>query len=290
MNFRTPLSALFPGTSGRLLTALVDHHATGAARPLTLDELSKDAAVTSSQSEAALFRLGLLGLIVPRRKGEVVRLVAGHIVWTALGQLTDLRGRVIDAVREQALGHLHPAPDYLALSGAVIEGTAAHPADVLELIVVPPAIAPADWRNGVAALVTQLSLDLGNVVVHRSAHDAQVAEAMGWKERRTRLPTVMARGSLSGFGSPTFSSVGSGHPPYQVHSGGQETRGGDLVLVAQVVHGLEVHESEHRTALTDACVRGTRVVPRNTSPVPSASAPHRSLAVMRYRPDVNRQT
>ncbi|MDX2938792.1 hypothetical protein [Streptomyces ipomoeae] len=179
MNFRTPLSALFPGTSGRLLTALVDHHTADAARPLTLDQLSRNAAVTPTQLEAALFRLGLLGLIAPRRKGEAVHLVAGHIAWSALHQLTDLRGRVIDTVREQARAHLHPAPDYLALNGAVIEGTASHPADVLELIVVPPATAPADWEHGVAALVTQLSRDLGNVVIQRSARDIQEAEAMG---------------------------------------------------------------------------------------------------------------
>ncbi|WP_409468023.1 hypothetical protein [Streptomyces sp. HC307] len=179
MNFRTPLSALFPGTSGRLLTALVDHHAADAARPLTLNELSKNAAVTPTQLEAALFRLGLLGLIAPRRKGAAVHLVAGHIAWAALHQLTDLRSRVIDTVREQAQAHLHPAPAYLALNGAVIEGTASHPADVLELIVVPPATASADWQHGVAALVTQLSRALGNVVVHRSAHDTREAEAMG---------------------------------------------------------------------------------------------------------------
>jgi hypothetical protein len=178
MNFRTPLSALFPGTSGRLLTALVDHHIADASRPLTLSELSKAAAVTPSQLEAALFRVGLLGLIAPRHKGEDVRLVPGHIAWGALHQLTDLRGRVIDAVREQARAHLHPLPDYLALNGAVIDKTASHSADVLELIVVPPATAPADWQQGVA-LVTQLSRDLGNVVVSRSAHDTQQAEAMG---------------------------------------------------------------------------------------------------------------
>ncbi|MFD7406525.1 hypothetical protein ACFV7R_28480 [Streptomyces sp. NPDC059866] len=188
MNFQKPLSALFPGTSGRLLTALVEHHTADAARTLTLDELSKDAAVTATQLEAALFRLGLLGLIAPRRKGEAVHLVSGHIAWGALHQLRDLRGRVIDAVREQAETHLHPAPDYLALNGAVIEGTASHPADVLELIVVPPATAPADWERGVGALVTKLSRDLGNVVVHRGAHDAQEAEAMGGKNAVRLLP------------------------------------------------------------------------------------------------------
>ncbi|NUT26153.1 MAG: hypothetical protein HOV84_09580 [Streptomyces sp.] len=189
MNFQTPLSALFPGTSGRLLTALVDHHTADAARPLTLDELSKDAAVTPSQLEAALFRLGLLGLITPRRKGEAVRLVAGHIAWGALYQLAHLRDRVIDTVREQAQVHLHPVPDYLALNGAVIDGTASHPADVLELIVVAPSTAPADWHHDVAALVTRLSRDLGNVVILRSAHDTREAEVMGGKSAvRVFLP------------------------------------------------------------------------------------------------------
>ncbi|GAB2889404.1 hypothetical protein GCM10027074_67180 [Streptomyces deserti] len=105
--------------------------------------------------------------------------MTGHIAWGALHQLTDLRDRVIDTVREQAQAHLHPVPDYLALNGAVIDGTASHPADVLELIVVAPATAPADWHHGVAALVTRLSRDLGNVVVLRSAHDTQEAELMG---------------------------------------------------------------------------------------------------------------
>ncbi|MFJ8028506.1 hypothetical protein [Streptomyces sp. NPDC096311] len=178
MNFGTPLSALFPGTSGRLLTALVDHHSTDATRPLPLDELSKNAAVTSTQLEAALFRLGLLGLIAPRRKGEAVHLVPGHVVWAALHRLTDLRDAVIDRVREETQQRLQPAPDYLALNGAVIEGTATHPADVLELIVVPPPTAQADWHRRLATLVTHLSRDLGNVVVHRTAQNTAEAKAM----------------------------------------------------------------------------------------------------------------
>ncbi|MFJ9705788.1 hypothetical protein [Streptomyces sp. NPDC101234] len=179
MNFLTPLSALFPGTSGRLLTALVAHHTVDATGPLTLDELSKDAAVTPTQLEAALFRLGLLGLIAPRRKGEAVRLVPGHVAWEALRQLTDLRDRVIAMVRERARADLRPVPDYLALKGAVVDGTASHPADVLELIVVAPTTAPADWLDDVATLVVQLSRDLGNVVVHHSAPDSRAAEAIG---------------------------------------------------------------------------------------------------------------
>jgi hypothetical protein len=144
MNFQTPLSALFPGTSGRLLTALVDHHTADADRPLALDDLSKKAAVTPTQLEAALFRLGLLGLIAPRHQGEAISLVPGHIVWAALHRLTDLDDGVIDVVRAEVRARLHPAPDYLALTGAVIEGAATHPADVLELIVVPPPAARAD--------------------------------------------------------------------------------------------------------------------------------------------------
>lgn len=123
MNFATPLPALFPGTSGRLLTALVTHHSADALGPLPLDELSRAAAVTPTQLEATLFRLGLLGLLAPRRKGEAVRLVPGHIAWAALRQPADLRDAVIDLVREEARACLRPAPDYLALDGAVVEGT-----------------------------------------------------------------------------------------------------------------------------------------------------------------------
>lgn len=189
MNFRTPLSALFPGTSGRLLTALVDHHVADAARPLPLDELSRDSAVNASQLEAALFRLGLLGLISPRHRGDAVRLVVGHIAWDALRRLSELGEGVVDLVRDRARTHLRPVPDYLALSGPVVAGTASHPADVLEVIVVPPATAPADWDVVVAALVTQLSSDLGNVVVHRIAQDAKEAESIGGRDRgRVVLP------------------------------------------------------------------------------------------------------
>ncbi|MFJ4845499.1 MULTISPECIES: hypothetical protein [unclassified Streptomyces] len=188
MNFQTPLSALVPGTSGRLLTALVAHHTADANRPLALDELSRVAAVTPAQLETALFRLGLLGLIAPRRGGEAVCLVPGHIAWDALRQLTDLRGRVVDTVRERTRAHLHPAPEYLALSGPVIEGTATHPADVLELIVVPPTAAPADWDDRLAALVTQVSRALGNVVVPRRARSTREAEAVGGESTVRILP------------------------------------------------------------------------------------------------------
>jgi hypothetical protein len=91
-------------------------------------------------------------------------------------------------VRGQMQDHLRPLPDYLALSGTVVEGTASHPADVLELIVVPSATAPVDWEDDVAALVTQLSRDLGNVVVRRSAQDLQEAEAMGGSSAVRVLP------------------------------------------------------------------------------------------------------
>lgn len=143
MNFQTPLSALFPGTSGRLLTALVGHHIAQAGRPLTLEEVSKNAAVTSTQLEV------------------------------------DLRATVIDMVRREAQRRLRPAPNHLALTGAVIEGTATHPADVLELIVVPPPAAQADWHDSVAALISRLSRALGNVVVHCTAQDTDEAEARG---------------------------------------------------------------------------------------------------------------
>ncbi|MFK0159475.1 hypothetical protein ACIQVL_19390 [Streptomyces sp. NPDC090499] len=189
MNFRTPLSSLFPGTSGRLLTALVDHHLADAARPVPLADLSKNAAVAPAQIEAALFRLGLLGLVAPRRNGEAVRIVPGHIAWGALSQLANLRDRVVDAVLEQTRARLYPVPAYLALSGAVVEGTAAHPADVLELIMVPPVGAPPDWDRGVSALVAQLSRDLGNVVVHRIARDTQEAEDMGGAHAVCVLPS-----------------------------------------------------------------------------------------------------
>ncbi|NUP40339.1 MAG: hypothetical protein HOY76_25810 [Streptomyces sp.] len=177
MNFAAPLSALFPGTSGRLLTTLADHHRTDAARPLPLAELSKSAAVTATQLEAALFRLGLLGLVAPRRKGEAVQLVPGHVAWGALRQLADLRGSVIALVREEVRVRLRPAPRYLALTGPVAEGTATHAADVLELVVVPPSAVEADWHDRLTALVADLSRDLGNVVVHRVAGDMTQAEA-----------------------------------------------------------------------------------------------------------------
>lgn len=67
----------------------------------------------------------------------------------------------------------------MALTGAVIEGTATHPADLLELIIVPPPTAQANWHDGVAALVSHLSRALGNVAVHRTAQDTDEAETMG---------------------------------------------------------------------------------------------------------------
>ncbi|MFG2422706.1 hypothetical protein ACGFWD_27115 [Streptomyces sp. NPDC048448] len=144
--------------------------------------------MTKTQLEAALFRLGILGLIAPRSRGEAVRLVASHIAWDALHQLTNLHSRIADTVREQVLAHLHPAPDYLALSGAVIEGTASHSADVLELIIVRPTAGPVDWEDGVTALLAQVSCALGNVVVHRAARDTQEAEAMGGKSAVRIIP------------------------------------------------------------------------------------------------------
>ncbi|QNP68628.1 hypothetical protein IAG44_03505 [Streptomyces roseirectus] len=168
MNFESPLSALFPGTSGRLVGALVGHHVMEPERPLPLVELTRRAAVTGTQAEAALFRLGLLGLLAPRRQGEDVCLVPGHVVWGALRQLADLRGRVAERVRAEVGASLQPPPLHLALSGPVAEGRATSPSDVLELVAVPPPDAPDEWTEAVRALAVRLSRDLGNVVVHRS--------------------------------------------------------------------------------------------------------------------------
>jgi hypothetical protein len=92
-------------------------------------------------------------------------------------------------VRREAQARLRPASNYLALTGTVIEGTATHPADVLELIVVPPPAAQADWHDGVAALVSHLSRALGNLVVHHAVQDIDEAEARaGTSAVRVFLP------------------------------------------------------------------------------------------------------
>ncbi|MFH9745943.1 hypothetical protein ACH4MN_16030 [Streptomyces anulatus] len=179
MNFQSPLSALFPGASGRLLTALVARHATDPSNPLTVEELSRNASVTSGQLEAPLFRLGLLGLVAPRRQGEDVRLVEEHITWAALHQVVGLRGQVVDLVRGKARVRLPVDPRFLGAVGPVIDGSATHPADVLELIIVPPASVPDSWDQDVAGLVAELSTCLGNVVVYRAAGSAEEAGAMG---------------------------------------------------------------------------------------------------------------
>ncbi|WP_405820513.1 hypothetical protein OG241_33040 [Streptomyces sp. NBC_01390] len=162
MNLGSPLAALFPGTSGRLLTALVGYHSADAVGPLPLDELSKNAAVRSAQLEVALFRLGPLGLVAPRRRGP------SH---TSRARPCRL-GLPTPADRPARRCHRHgrqacrePAPDYLAVNGAVVEGTATRPAGVLELIVVPPPTAQADWH--------------GDLVIHRIAQNNEEEEAMG---------------------------------------------------------------------------------------------------------------
>ncbi|MFE6868837.1 hypothetical protein ACFVFS_20040 [Kitasatospora sp. NPDC057692] len=180
MNFRTPIPALFPGASGRIVTALTAHRATNAGAPLTLTDLARDASVAATQLEATLFRLGLLGLIEPRGRGADVRPVAGHVVWKALDGLADLRQHVVEEVRERAAADLTPAPALLAIAGPVADGTATHPADVLELIVVPPPTAPEDWAEQAERMAARLSRHLGNVVTLRTAApDADAARSAG---------------------------------------------------------------------------------------------------------------
>lgn len=178
MNFTDPLSALFPGASSRIVTALTAHRASDPQEPLDPEELARRASVAVTQLESALFRLGLLGLLRPRRRGEPVHVVPGHIVWKALEGITDLTWRVAEEVRSRCERGLDPPPAYLALAGSVAEGTAAHPADLLELVVVPPEDGPADWRSGLDRLVAQLCVDLGNHVVVREAARLEEAAAL----------------------------------------------------------------------------------------------------------------
>ncbi|GAA0416691.1 hypothetical protein [Streptomyces luteireticuli] len=176
MNFQTPVSALFPGASGRIISALTARRRESSEAPLALAELARGASVAATQLETTLFRLGLLGLIEPRARGEEVRPVPGHIVWEALDALTDLRGRVTTEARRCAALDLTPAPAHLALRGPVADGTAAHPADVLELVVVPPHAAPENWPEQVGRMAARLSRHLGNVVT--VCHIPTVAEAV----------------------------------------------------------------------------------------------------------------
>ncbi|GGT65410.1 hypothetical protein GCM10010207_75740 [Streptomyces atratus] len=44
MNFRTPIPALFPGASGRIVTALTAHQATNTGAPLSPTDLARDEA------------------------------------------------------------------------------------------------------------------------------------------------------------------------------------------------------------------------------------------------------
>lgn len=242
MNFTSPVTALFPGASGRTVAALSAHLealtaqagatpvetgtslADGAVDPndsdgsdgpdgagttdstgtadgaaLSVEELARLASVAATQLESVLFRLGLLGMIVARRRGDDVRVVPGHIAWGAVGQLADLRGRLVDDVRRRVDETLTPAPVYLALTGKVADGTAAHPADLLEIVVVPPygegsatlttastastasatPAAPAadEWRARLARLADELSRDLGNLVQVHEMADADTARS-----------------------------------------------------------------------------------------------------------------
>ncbi|MFF3787658.1 hypothetical protein [Streptomyces sp. NPDC001933] len=193
MNFRTPIPALFPGASGRIVTALTAHQATNTEAPLSPTDLARDASVAATQVEATLFRLGLLGLIEPRERGGDVRLVAGHVVWKALDGLTDLRQRVVEEVRERAAADLTPAPARLTIAGPVADGTATHPADVLELIVVPPSAAPENWSEQANRMAARLSRHLGNVVTLRTAAtDADAARFAG-PEASLIIPPDSAR-------------------------------------------------------------------------------------------------
>ncbi|MFF8959197.1 hypothetical protein [Streptomyces sp. NPDC014894] len=182
MNFSSPLTALFPGASGRTVTALSAHRETAGSAALSVEALARESSVAATQLESVLFRLGLLGMVEPRRRGAEVRVVAGHLVWDAVGQLTDLRGRLADEVRDRAAAELDPAPVHLALLGKVAEGAAAHPADLLEIVAVPPAGAPADWRPRLDAFAERLSRDLGNLVTVHLADtpdDARRAHGTG---------------------------------------------------------------------------------------------------------------
>ncbi|GLF93402.1 hypothetical protein [Streptomyces yaizuensis] len=180
MNFGTPLTALFPGASGRTVTALAAHRETAGGDALGVERLAREASVAATQLETVLFRLGLLGMLMPRRRGEEVRVVEGHLVWDALTRLTDLRGHLVDEVRRRVAESLDPAPARLALFGKVAEGTAAHPADLLEIVAVAPEHAPGDWPTRLDTLARELSRDLGNLVrVHLVADPDEARHRAG---------------------------------------------------------------------------------------------------------------
>ncbi|MHB9849051.1 hypothetical protein ACSYGO_07365 [Streptomyces krungchingensis] len=151
--------------------------------------------MAATQLEAVLFRLGLLGILMPRRRGEDIELVPGHIVWKALTGVADLRWRVLEEVRRRVVA-LEVLPVYLALSGSVADGTAVNPADLLELIVVSPTHAPHDWQDQLDGLVAQLSLDLGNVVtVYLAESKAAASELAGPGSIVVDLPGVAQQGA-----------------------------------------------------------------------------------------------
>lgn len=165
MNYDNPIASLFPGTSGRVVAALVRLHAEGV-RTVETQVIAARASVVPEQLRKVATRLALLGLLA-FPIDEQITLVREHVMWDALSQVDDPQPRidalVADVIDEQstAAGGRNAETIIAAgLGGPVAVGTASAFPDELHLALVVRD--PATCDLPLAALAERISRATGN--------------------------------------------------------------------------------------------------------------------------------
>ncbi len=162
VDFVRPIEAVVPGVQGRILAVLA-----GTDAELTISAAARLAGVSVNRATTVVNRLASLGLVERREAGSaaLICLARDNEAARQVVALADLRGRVLDRLRDEA-ERIRPAPACLALFGSFARGEARADSDIDVLVVRPARIAEDDgeWNDAVGRWADQARIITGNAV------------------------------------------------------------------------------------------------------------------------------
>lgn len=182
MDFVTPVQALIPGASGRILAVLAETTA-----ELNLRTLSRLSGVSLAQASRVMPRLVELGMVDRRDvpPTALFRLVEEHVASRVVVAVARSRTAVLDELARAAATTITPAPVGIVVFGSLARGTADTHSDIDVVVVRPTEVDDDDeaWHTSLEQWRQHARRLTGN-----SVDILEVAEADAGRLLRSRRP------------------------------------------------------------------------------------------------------
>jgi len=155
-----PFESMFPAVDSSVISVLA-----GSTKPRTGREVARLAGRSQDATQRVLDRLVGHGVVLRNEAGraQVYRLNWDHVAAEPLAQLTELRPRLFERLRE-GFQYWEPAPFHVSVFGSAARGDGDLDSDIDVFIVRPHAVHEDDeqWRGSVDFLGDQIFEWTGN--------------------------------------------------------------------------------------------------------------------------------